>query len=1477
MRWIKSNALSLIVGVALLSGAQSVNAQLVSSTGETLVNTAVTDSTQQNCAISMDTLGRYVVVWESEGQDGDGFGIYAKIFNADHSVRVSDFLINTSDQTNDQRFPDVAMNAEGTFCVVWQSTEDEGYIPFFSDWYHQGWDCYRKLYDIDGTSLAPRSRVNSSTAGNQMHPAVAAGDNYFSVVYMSEVAGQNESEIQGRILLSNGAWTSAPIVYHTATGEHLAHPDVAMAPNDDYAITWQADGTDGDRKGVYTSLYDNSNTLLSGPTQVNTTTTGNQQEPRIAIDENGEYMIVWSSFNQDGDHYGIYGQRFDNSGTASGGEIAITTNTSGSQDHAAIAVTREGSKYVISWTDDTAEGDRTAVYSRLMYSNGTFLANDAIINTTTTDFQSFSDVAIGTDATQAMYAWQSGIRDGATSQTDPSYYGIYSQGFVVADTTSPIANCQNVTIYLDATGNATITATDIDAGSTDNIGITSMTLNTSSFTCADIGSNPVILTVFDAIGNSDACGAFVTVADTTSPTAACQDVTVYLDGSGNATITTGDINNGSSDNCTTITLATSQTAFTCADVGANPVALTVTDGSGNISTCTSTVTIADTSSPSASCQNITVYLDGTGNASITASDIDGGSTDNCSLTLSASQTTFTCGDIGANSVTLTATDPGSNIATCTATVTVVDSTSPTASCQNITVYLDGTGNASITAGDIDNGSADNCGSPTLGLDITAFTCADIGANSVTLTVTDGSSNISTCTSTVTVVDSTSPAASCQNVTVYLDGTGSASISTGDIDNGSTDNCTSVSLGLDITAFTCADIGTNTVMLTVTDGSSNISTCTSTVTVSDSTSPTASCQDVTVYLDGSGNASITTGDIDNGSADNCAAVSLSASQTAFTCANIGTNSVTLTVTDGSGNISTCTSTVTVSDSTSPTASCQDVTVYLDGTGNASITAGDIDNGSTDNCSAVTLSASQTAFDCSMIGANTVILTVTDGSGNVSTCTSAVTVSDTVAPVVLCQAVSVQLDASGNATLVTIDIGSSDNCGIASMAMSQTAFTCADLGANTVTLTVTDNSGNTSTCSAIVTVLDNINPTASCQDLTAYIDGTGNATITAAEIDNGSADNCSTVTLGASQTVFTCAEIGANTVTLTVTDGSGNISTCTATVTVADSTSPTASCQDVTVYLDGSGSASITTGELDDGSTDNCSVVTLGVSQTAFSCADIGANTVTLTVTDGSGNMSSCTATVTVMDTIVPVLTACPADIILPADEAGCVASPIWIAPMAGDNCGATLTSTHFSGNTFQLGTTIVTYTAVDASGNSISCSFNVTVTSDLSLSATSIAETVGGDGSIDLTVTGSAPGGYTYAWSNSAITEDLFGLVGNTTYSVVVTNAIGCTDTLDVFVDSYVGIGDVENDGELEIVVYPNPTVDGDFSIQLNGKWNGEVKIDMVDSRGRLIYSTVTSEEIVSVKIEGLLLGTYFIRAKDEKDNVLTTRLVKVTK
>jgi len=313
----------------------------------------------------------------------------------------------------------------------------------------------------------------------------------------------------------------------------------------------------------------------------------------------------------------------------------------------------------------------------------------------------------------------------------------------------PTAVCQDFTAQLDSAGNATIVPADVDGGSSDPEGPVTLSINPSSFTCADVGANTVTLTVMDSVGQTDTCTATVTIGDSILPNTICQDFTVELDASGNAAITTADIDTGSNDNCGIASLSVAPNTFDSTNVGENTVTLTATDVNGNVATCTAIVTVEENGAPIAVCQDITVQLDATGNATIAAADIDDGSTGD-SITLSVSQTTFNCSNTGVNSVTLTATDVNGNSATCTSTVTVEEAVLPNAICQDITVQLDASCTTTITAADIDNGSNDTCGIASLALSKSTFTCDDLGSNTVTLTVTDANGNVSTCTSTVTV-------------------------------------------------------------------------------------------------------------------------------------------------------------------------------------------------------------------------------------------------------------------------------------------------------------------------------------------------------------------------------------------------------------------------------------------------------------------------------------------------------------------------------------------------------------------------------------------------------------------------------------------------------------------------------------------------------------------------------------------------------
>ena len=165
-------------------------------------------------------------------------------------------------------------------------------------------------------------------------------------------------------------------------------------------------------------------------------------------------------------------------------------------------------------------------------------------------------------------------------------------------------------------------------------------------------------------------------------------------------------------------------------------------------------------------------------------------------------------------------------------------------------------------------------------------------------------------------------------------------------------------------------------------------------------------------------------------------------------------------------------------------------------------------------------------------------------------------------------------------------------------------------------------------------DVTNPAASAKNISVSLDATGNASISGADVDNGSSDACGIASLSVSPASFDCSNVGANSVTLTVTDNNGNVSTAAATVTVNDVTAPFVKVKNISIALSNK-TASISASDIADGSTDNCGIVSSTLSgKTSFGCSDRGQTfDVTLTQKDQAGNTSSAVAKVTVTGTTV----------------------------------------------------------------------------------------------------------------------------------------------------------------------------------------------------------------------------------------------------
>ncbi|MCB0638162.1 MAG: HYR domain-containing protein, partial [Lewinella sp.] len=316
-------------------------------------------------------------------------------------------------------------------------------------------------------------------------------------------------------------------------------------------------------------------------------------------------------------------------------------------------------------------------------------------------------------------------------------------------------------------------------------------------------------------------------------------------------------------------------------------------------------------------------------------------------------------------------------------------------------------------------------------------------------------------------------------------------------------------------------------------------------------PTASCQDVTVELNSSGMGALTAAQVDDGSSDDCSAVTLSIDQEMFDCGdlgggsagsttvNAGAYSVTIALTptmvnapgscpNGYGYMTVIEYEVSYQGTVPPdifytlqgVLNCDPANSFfpiLNGTGfvedgttqTGSTTTSNAYNNNTDCATATPESLNCNSVDLQIQGPNipyqvvniplsygstqTVTLTVEDGSGNTSTCTSNVTVEDNLPPSATCNNFSFNTDPGGCGTTVALsDPVISDNCdGSPSVSFDPPSGSFFPVGTTNVTVTVTDASNNSTNCVTIVTVNDNVAPTAVCQNTTVQLDATGNA--------------------------------------------------------------------------------------------------------------------------------------------------------------------------------------------------------------------------------------------------------------------------------------------------------------------------------------------------------------------------------------------------
>lgn len=297
--------------------------------------------------------GGFAVTWQdANAADGDGTGIYAQRFDANMAKVGGEFLVNTTNTTGDQYYPQLTGLDDGGMVVTWVNRNaDDG----------SGYGVYAHRFDANMNSVGGEVQINTTTSGDQSNPRVAVRtDGSYVIAWTDENSADGSgSGVFAQIFNPDGSTLGSEFQVNTTTANNQKDAGVTGLAGGGFVVTWHEENT----QDIYAQVYGSDGTKVGSEYQVNTSG-GTQAGPEVRELSDGGFLVMWVDYSIDGSSGGVVGRRFDALGTALGSEFLVNTVTAGNQDKAELATLKNGD-FVVTWTDYGGEdGDSEGVFSR---------------------------------------------------------------------------------------------------------------------------------------------------------------------------------------------------------------------------------------------------------------------------------------------------------------------------------------------------------------------------------------------------------------------------------------------------------------------------------------------------------------------------------------------------------------------------------------------------------------------------------------------------------------------------------------------------------------------------------------------------------------------------------------------------------------------------------------------------------------------------------------------------------------------------------------------------------------------------------------------------------------------------------------------------------------------------------------------------------------------------------------------------------
>ncbi|MBL96165.1 MAG: hypothetical protein CMF70_12780, partial [Magnetovibrio sp.] len=318
------------------------------------VNTWTGNNQQQASKDSVAELsdGGFVVTWmDTSGHDGgSGWDIRARRYDDTGSPVGDEFMVNTYTSST-QYNPVVTGLADGGFAVAWR--DDSGHSG------GSGYDVWTQRFDSAGTPAGDELRVNSHTGSSQYEPSITGLADGGYVVSWRDDSGHSDGssqDVRAQVYGSEGPPVGGEFLVNTHVSSTQYQPSVTGLADGDFVVSWASNNQDGSNYGVYGQRYEADGTVIGDEFRVNTTTYHHQQNPDVTALADGGYVVTWESRYQDhSSSWGIYGQRYDATGSATGGEFLINNeHVSGDQNNPSVSALDDGG-FVVTWQSSSGE------------------------------------------------------------------------------------------------------------------------------------------------------------------------------------------------------------------------------------------------------------------------------------------------------------------------------------------------------------------------------------------------------------------------------------------------------------------------------------------------------------------------------------------------------------------------------------------------------------------------------------------------------------------------------------------------------------------------------------------------------------------------------------------------------------------------------------------------------------------------------------------------------------------------------------------------------------------------------------------------------------------------------------------------------------------------------------------------------------------------------------------------------------------